>query len=422
MTIKTKKSLGQNFLRSKEIINIIIETSDIKDKDVVLEIGPGEGVLTEKILEKSDEVIVVEKDDRLIDFLNDKCIDEVKTKKLKIIHQDILEFDIEEFLNVNYKNKKDFKYKIVANIPYYITGQIIRKFLSADKKPSKMVLMVQKEIAKRIIDQKESLLSLSVKVYGYPKYIKTVKAKYFSPQPKVDSAVLLINDISKGFFNKKIYPAPLVNVVGRLLFFVFAERKHLVNHGQSHRRCQKGAAQRQHHRVGQYFKIGPGHPAHQREGDENDQRAQRRPNQHGHQQFHRLVDGFRHPCLGALLADAVDLLHHHDGVVNHQADGGGDGAQRHDVQRVAHGVERNHRQPQGERDDEQDGEAGLERPEEKDGDEDGQPQPQQQGVLHTFDAAVLQIPTVGKWVSVPRFGAAGASIPGAWPRCSGRAP
>ena len=195
--MKAKKSLGQNFLKSKEILNIIIKTADLKEKDIILEIGPGKGFLTEKILEKVKKAIVVEKDDRLVCLLKEKFKKEVKSGKLKIIHDDVLNLDIKK-MGVEYP----LKYKVVANIPYYITGQIIRKFLSTKKQPVKMVLMVQKEVAKRIIDKRESLLSISVKVYGDPVYIKTVKSKYFKPQPKVDSAILLINNISKGFFSK----------------------------------------------------------------------------------------------------------------------------------------------------------------------------------------------------------------------------
>ncbi len=204
-----KKSLGQNFLKSSEILDIIIETSDLQKEDVVLEVGPGKGCLTEKLLEKSNSVIAIEKDHRLIEFLQEKFIEELKSGKLTLIHNDILE------LNINNKllGSLASKYKVVANIPYYITGKLIRKFLSSDFQPSQMILMLQKEVAQRITStnlgvappskkkDKESILSLSVKVYGEPEYIKTVSAKHFSPQPKVDSAILLINNISKEFFS-----------------------------------------------------------------------------------------------------------------------------------------------------------------------------------------------------------------------------
>lgn len=189
--MKAKKSLGQNFLKSKIVVNTIINISDLNLNDVVLEIGPGKGFLTEELLKKVKKVIVVEKDDRLIYFLKEKFKEDIKLEKLKIIHKDILDFED--------KNIKK-PYKIIANIPYYITGQIIKKFLSSQNQPNKIILMVQNEVAKRIIQQKESIISISVKTYGKPKYIKKIKAENFSPKPKVDSAILLIDDISKDFF------------------------------------------------------------------------------------------------------------------------------------------------------------------------------------------------------------------------------
>lgn len=104
---------------------------------------------------------------------------------------------------MEYKPENSIKstYKIVANIPYYITGQFLRRFLSSNFPPTTVVVMLQKEVAKRITTtNKESILSLSIKAYGQPKYIATVSAKNFSPQPKVDSAILLIDNISKDLF------------------------------------------------------------------------------------------------------------------------------------------------------------------------------------------------------------------------------
>lgn len=194
MKIKAKKSLGQNFLKSKKALIEIVKAGEISLDDLILEIGPGEGALTEKILETGAKLIAVEKDDRLIEFLKEKFSKEINLEQLKIIHGDILEIDL-DFL----KNKD---YKLIANIPYYITGLIFRKFLSGNIQPKKLVLLVQKEIADRIVarDGKESLLSLSVKVYGEPKKIMKVEKENFSPKPKVDSVILLVDNISKDFF------------------------------------------------------------------------------------------------------------------------------------------------------------------------------------------------------------------------------
>ncbi|MEK7170051.1 MAG: rRNA adenine dimethyltransferase family protein, partial [Patescibacteria group bacterium] len=170
----------------------------------VLEVGPGEGVLTELLLQKAREVIAVEKDDRLIPVLEQKFAKEIVSGRLELLHADIL------LLDLRLKIKDLSNYKIVANIPYYITGALIRKFLQeTDCPPETMVLLLQKEVAKRIVasDKKESILSISVKAYGTPKYIDTVKAGAFSPPPNVDSAIIAIEGISKEFFaSRKVQP------------------------------------------------------------------------------------------------------------------------------------------------------------------------------------------------------------------------
>lgn len=194
--ITAKKSLGQNFLTSNPILEAIIEAGKVQNNDNILEIGPGEGNLTEKLLKNAKKVIAVEKDDRLIPILEEKFKKEIEEGKLEIIHEDVLNFSIEK----SSFSKKP--YKIIANIPYYITGQFLKKFLEEEHKPNLMVLMLQKEVALRIIDEKGSILSVSVKAFGKPKYIKTVKKGSFRPQPKVDSAILLIDEISGELFEE----------------------------------------------------------------------------------------------------------------------------------------------------------------------------------------------------------------------------
>ena len=199
---KPKKSLGQNFLKSEKIAEEIAEAGEVCPDDIVLEVGPGKGILTEKLLEMAKKVIAVEKDEQLVEFLKEKFAREINSGKLEIISGDILQSQIS-----NLKSKK-FKYKLIANIPYYITSHLLRTFLESDTQPSLMVLMVQKEVAERIVAKGklarrrggESLLSISVKAYGRPEIIRKVPAGYFSPAPKVDSAVIKISGISKKFF------------------------------------------------------------------------------------------------------------------------------------------------------------------------------------------------------------------------------
>lgn len=203
--MKAKKSLGQNWLESETAIQEIIKTADLNERELVLEIGPGQGKLTGALLSVGATVIAVEKDDRLIEVLTEKFAAEIKVGRFILIHDDILNLDFSSFFSSLKTNRRKLtaSYCLVANIPYYLTGQIIRKFLSQAKiQPAKMVLMLQKEVAKRIVakDGKESLLSLSVKAFGEPKYIKTVPAGAFFPKPKVDSAILLIHNISRRHF------------------------------------------------------------------------------------------------------------------------------------------------------------------------------------------------------------------------------
>jgi 16S rRNA (adenine1518-N6/adenine1519-N6)-dimethyltransferase len=227
MIHKAKKSLGQNFLKSEAALRKIIEAGEIFSDDIILEIGPGKGVLTKKLLEKSNHIIAVEKDKNLVEFLKEKFSEEIKNRKLILIEGDILEFgtsdkifsfsprksSAEDFLcpsspllpRVRSRTfSPPFKYKIIANIPYNITGAILKKFLTEKNQPIMMVLMVQNEVAKRIMarDGKESILSISVKAYGTPKMEMKVPARYFSPAPKVDSAIISIKNISRNFFTE----------------------------------------------------------------------------------------------------------------------------------------------------------------------------------------------------------------------------
>lgn len=204
MEHRAKKSLGQNFLKNEGIIKKIRDAADPTGNDIILEIGPGKGALTKELLDFAGKVIAVEKDDALFTYLKEQFSNEIVLGKFDLINDDILKFD-PEILRF-YGN-----YKLVANIPYNITGAIIEKFLSVSFQPEMMVLMVQKEVAERIVAKdkkigkngKESILSIAIKVYGIPTYICTVKSGSFAPAPSIDSAVIKISNISrKNFINK----------------------------------------------------------------------------------------------------------------------------------------------------------------------------------------------------------------------------
>ena len=224
--------MGQNFLKSHEALLEMCNAGDVNNKDIILEIGPGKGALTEKLLQKANKVIAVEKDRDLIELLRDKFADEIKNGKFILLNEDILGLDLSLPLLRGGVGRGELiknlpsapslvrrggisNYKIIANIPYNITGAIFKKFLSDEMQPERMVMLVQKEVEERIVSQdgKESILSLSVKAYGTPKYIMKVHKRFFSPSPKVDSAIVSITNISRKNFSTKKEEEIFFNVV-----------------------------------------------------------------------------------------------------------------------------------------------------------------------------------------------------------------
>jgi len=182
--IDPKKSLGQNFLFDENILARIVETAELTPADEVLEIGPGLGALSEQLAQKAGRLVVVELDERLIPILQMSLS---RYDRVDIIQGDILDQDPAVLFSR--------PYKVVANVPYYITGAILRHLLQAEHKPTTMVLTVQKEVAKRITAEPPhmSLLAVSVQIYGRAQPITTIKAGAFWPRPEVDSAVVKID-------------------------------------------------------------------------------------------------------------------------------------------------------------------------------------------------------------------------------------
>jgi 16S rRNA (adenine1518-N6/adenine1519-N6)-dimethyltransferase len=203
--VKAKKQFGQHFLTSQKAIDDIVNCLTTPSNSLnlpplriegefptlVIEIGPGTGVLTRSLLEKGFTVLAIEIDKESIVFLQENFAEYIKNKKLFIIEKDCLGVDFGE-LALEYTKQE--KYYLVGNIPYYITGAIFRNSFVSKNLPEKVVYLVQKEVAERVVanDKKESILSMSIKIYGIPKKIATVKAGSFNPPPKVDSAILEI--------------------------------------------------------------------------------------------------------------------------------------------------------------------------------------------------------------------------------------
>lgn len=200
--------LGQHLLTNPQVSVRVADAAGVTKNILVLEVGPGKGALTRELLRRGAKVIALEKDPQMVATLRDLFPTELKTEQL-VLH----EVDARDFLQtMNYKLQTT-PYVVAANIPYYITGELIRTFLTAKNQPRAIALLVQKEVAERICSNpdarsgprlkrrgKESILSLSVKVYGEPKYVATVKRGNFAPPPRVDSAILAVTNISRKNF------------------------------------------------------------------------------------------------------------------------------------------------------------------------------------------------------------------------------
>ncbi len=202
--MQPKKSLGQNFLTSIPARLAIVEAGELDSTSVVLEIGPGKGFLTKAILDTGARVLALEKDTDLLPLLSENFSSYIEHGKLELIEGDALTYE-----------PPQIPYKLIANIPYYITGAIFSRYLSEVHQPEMMVVLIQKEVAERIVarDGKESLLSLSIKVYGDPKIVYRVSKGSFNPIPKVDSAVLQIKNISRAHFLNQYHEAMFFNMI-----------------------------------------------------------------------------------------------------------------------------------------------------------------------------------------------------------------
>ena len=180
--LKARKSLGQNFLVNEAVRDSIIEAAGLSDADTVIEVGPGLGALTEKLAAQAGRVIAVELDDSLAERLKNRL---VRFSNTDIINADILELDLSGLTGGK-------TYKVVANIPYYITSPILRFFMQAELRPSLMVIMMQEEVARDVTARPGAMgfLAVSMRLFSIPRMVCRVPADCFYPAPKVDSAVV----------------------------------------------------------------------------------------------------------------------------------------------------------------------------------------------------------------------------------------
>ncbi len=198
--IKIKKFRGQNFLISQKILEKIIVTADLKRKDNILEVGAGLGTLTLALAPQVQKIIAVEKEEKFIPLLEKNF---KRFSHVKIIPGDILTLNMPRIFQ-----KESFiagKYKIVANLPYYLSSHFLKIFLQKNLRPSSFVLLLQKEVAERITASppKMNLLAVSVQIFGKPKIVFLVPKENFWPQPKITSAVLKIDCFEKPLIAEK---------------------------------------------------------------------------------------------------------------------------------------------------------------------------------------------------------------------------
>ena len=218
--LRAKKSLGQHFLIDRQVLCCIVSAAELTSQDTVVEVGAGLGVLTKELARQAGRVIAIETDSRLASALGEVV---AKVANINVISSDVLQTDPAVLLS----GIEGGDYKVVANIPYYITSPILRHFLEASLKPRLMVVMVQKEVGEAIVAQpgQMSLLAISVQFYGKPVIVDHVPARSFYPSPKVDSVILKI----------RLYDQPPVSVPETGRFFAVvragfsAPRKQLRN-------------------------------------------------------------------------------------------------------------------------------------------------------------------------------------------------
>ncbi len=192
-----KPKLGQHFLFDETILNKIVDAGEVRRSDVVLEIGPGKGNLTQKLAMRARKVVAVELDKNLACELKYRL---QPFRAVVVIQDDIIKFSI-----ANFKFAND--YKVIGNIPFYITGKILRKFTASKKRPKMMVLLVQKEVGQRVCARpgKMSILAVAVQVFGAPEIVDYISRDKFSPPPEVDSAILRIRMYPRSLLARELH-------------------------------------------------------------------------------------------------------------------------------------------------------------------------------------------------------------------------
>jgi len=224
--IRPSKGLGQNLLTDILVLEDIVEASDLSKTDTVIEVGPGLGLLTARLAEQAGRVVAIELDRRMIAVLRETLADHAN---IRVIEGDILKTDPAEVLGEI--PGWDGRYKVVANLPYYITSAVLAHLLSGETRPRMLTVMVQKEVAERIVAVagQLSLLAISVQVYGVPKRVCRVPARAFYPRPKVDSAVLRID-----VHDQPLVPEEELPAFFRVVRAAFGQKRKQIHNSLTH--------------------------------------------------------------------------------------------------------------------------------------------------------------------------------------------
>lgn len=203
---KIKKNLGQNFLTDKNTVNKIVDAANIDKNDLVIEIGPGLGTMTRELAQRAKQVVTIELDKKLLPILEETLAD---YKNVQIINQDALKVNFDQISN----SSQDGKYKIVANLPYYVTTPIVMYLLESRFQISTIIVMVQKEVAQRMVakpgGKEYGALSVAVQFYTRPEIVAKVPPTVFHPRPEVESAVVRM----------QILDQPIVDINDQAKFF-----------------------------------------------------------------------------------------------------------------------------------------------------------------------------------------------------------
>ncbi len=211
------KDLGQHFLTDKSVLAKMVETADLSAKDVVVEVGPGLGIMTKELAKRAKKVYAVEIDPKIAEILSTTCI---KHPNVKIMRSDIRDF-----------NPKGIgRYKVVANLPYYITSHVLKKFLEEKHKPETITVLIQREVAERICTKpgRMSILAVAIQFYGMPEIKELVSPMAFFPSPKVYSAILKIK-----VFKEPIFENVNTKVFFRLVRTGFGEKRKMLSNSMS---------------------------------------------------------------------------------------------------------------------------------------------------------------------------------------------